>query len=213
MTVDKKIDEGSFKLFFTDGSSTPQYGSFGSFFPGDSRTRSYTWEYLKALVPMNISYNSEFFSSEPSSLKLNWAPPGKDCNLMSLAAKAAANKAAANKAAADKAAADKAAADKAAVEKATEKADAARAAADAALAAADKAAADKAAAQEAADKAAADKAAAEKIIQDAKLEAARILSKAKAEATKKTTVTCVKGKVTKKVTAVSPKCPSGYKKK
>ncbi len=28
---------------------------------------------------------------------------------------------------------------------------------------------------------------------------------------KKTTITCVKGKVTKKVTAVSPKCPSGYK--
>ena len=30
---------------------------------------------------------------------------------------------------------------------------------------------------------------------------------------KKTTITCIKGKVTKKVTAVKPKCPSGYKKK
>ena len=30
---------------------------------------------------------------------------------------------------------------------------------------------------------------------------------------KKTTITCVKGKLTKKVTAVKPKCPSGYKKK
>ena len=30
---------------------------------------------------------------------------------------------------------------------------------------------------------------------------------------KKTTIICVKGKVTKKVTAVSPKCPTGYKKK
>lgn len=30
---------------------------------------------------------------------------------------------------------------------------------------------------------------------------------------KKTTITCVKGKTTKKVTAVAPKCPSGYKKK
>ena len=30
---------------------------------------------------------------------------------------------------------------------------------------------------------------------------------------KKTTITCVKGKVTKKVTAVNPKCPAGYKKK
>ena len=30
---------------------------------------------------------------------------------------------------------------------------------------------------------------------------------------KKTTITCVKGKLTKKVTAVNPKCPTGYKKK
>jgi hypothetical protein len=30
---------------------------------------------------------------------------------------------------------------------------------------------------------------------------------------KKTTITCVKGKSTKKVTAVAPKCPVGYKKK
>lgn len=30
---------------------------------------------------------------------------------------------------------------------------------------------------------------------------------------KATTITCVKGKTTKKVTAVNPKCPSGYKKK
>jgi hypothetical protein len=30
---------------------------------------------------------------------------------------------------------------------------------------------------------------------------------------KKTTITCVKGKTVKKVTAVAPKCPAGYKKK
>ena len=33
----------------------------------------------------------------------------------------------------------------------------------------------------------------------------------KAVVTKKTTITCVKGKATKKVTAVKPKCPTGYK--
>jgi hypothetical protein len=39
-------------------------------------------------------------------------------------------------------------------------------------------------------------------------------AKAKLEAAKKkTTITCVKGKLTKKVSAVKPKCPSGYKKK
>jgi hypothetical protein len=36
-------------------------------------------------------------------------------------------------------------------------------------------------------------------------------AEAKAAAIKKTTLTCVKGKLTKKVTAVKPKCPSGYK--
>jgi len=30
---------------------------------------------------------------------------------------------------------------------------------------------------------------------------------------KKTIITCIKGKVVKKVTAVKPACPSGYKKK
>ncbi len=32
-------------------------------------------------------------------------------------------------------------------------------------------------------------------------------------AVKKTTITCVKGKSSKKVTALAPKCPAGYKKK
>jgi len=80
--------------------------------------------------------------------------------------------------------------------------------------------------QEAEAKAAADKVAAEKIITDAESEAAKIIAdaeseaakiiadaKAKAAATKKTTITCIKGKLTKKVTAVNPKCPKGYKKK
>ena len=38
-------------------------------------------------------------------------------------------------------------------------------------------------------------------------------AEAKTAALKKTTITCVKGKLTKKVTAVKPKCPSGYKSK
>jgi len=36
---------------------------------------------------------------------------------------------------------------------------------------------------------------------------------AKTGASKKTTITCIKGKLTKKVTAVKPLCPAGYKKK
>jgi peptidyl-prolyl cis-trans isomerase B (cyclophilin B) len=70
--------------------------------------------------------------------------------------------------------------------------------------------------QEAEAKIAAEKAAGEKIISDAKAEAARILAETKAKvatAAKKITITCVKGKLTKKVTAVKPVCPAGYKKK
>lgn len=36
-------------------------------------------------------------------------------------------------------------------------------------------------------------------------------AEAKVAAVKKTTITCVKGKLTKKVTSVKPKCPGGYK--
>jgi chemotaxis protein histidine kinase CheA len=60
--------------------------------------------------------------------------------------------------------------------------------------------------QAAAAKAAAAKAAAAKA-------AAAKAAAAKAAALKKTTITCVKGKLTKKVTAVKPVCPAGYKKK
>jgi hypothetical protein len=40
---------------------------------------------------------------------------------------------------------------------------------------------------------------------------AKLEAEAKAAALKKTTIACIKGKLTKKVTAVKPKCPSGYK--
>lgn len=62
--------------------------------------------------------------------------------------------------------------------------------------------------QEAEARAAADKAAADlKAKQEA--EAAALAAAAK----KKVTITCIKGKLTKRVTAVKPKCPKGYKKK
>ena len=140
-------------------------------------------------------------------------------DLKAAAAKVAAElKAAAEKIAADKSVAElKAAAEKAAADlKAKIAAD--KAAADL-KAAADKAAAElKAVAEKAAAdlKAAADKAAAEKVLADAKASAAKILADAKAKAAaalKKTTITCVKGKLTKKVTAVKPVCPKGYTKK
>ena len=83
-------------------------------------------------------------------------------------------------------------------------------------AAAEKAAAELKAKQEADAKAAADKVVADKAAAELK---AKQEADAKAAATKttaakkKTTITCVKGKLTKKVTAVKPVCPKGYKKK
>jgi len=104
-----------------------------------------------------------------------------------------------------KAIAAKAAAVKAAAElKAKQEAEA-KAAADKAAAA--KADAELKAKQEAEAKAAADKADAElKAKQEAE-------AKAKAVASKKRSITCVKGKLVKKVTGIGPKCPSGYKSK
>ena len=151
-------------------------------------------------------------------------------------ADAAAAKAADDKVIADAAAA-KAAADKVIADAAAAKAAAAKVLADAAAkAAADKVLVD-AAVKAAADKVIADaKMQAEKILADAKAaaelkakqeadvqaKAAQILADAKAKfdaaakivsAKKMTTITCVKGKLTKKVTAVKPICPAGYKQK
>ena len=71
-------------------------------------------------------------------------------------------------------------------------------------------------AKQEAEEAAAKAAAELKAKQDAEAQAAAELkakqeADAKAAALKKTTITCVKGKLTKKVSAVKPKCPSGYK--
>ena len=82
-----------------------------------------------------------------------------------------------------------------------------------------KAAAELKAKQEAEAKATADKIAAIKAAAEAAADAraaeikAEEEAAAKAAASKKITITCVKGKLTKKVTAIRPVCPSGYKKK
>ena len=192
-TPDKKLDEGSFKLFFADGTSEPQYGGFNYFFPADTRDRSYSWEYLKTKEPLVIEYNAGFFSAKYDTAKLNWVLPGKPCNLTPSipevswdgkqrytneldwklcvgGAQVLGTK------------------HNCGIEPDVAKAEAA------ALAAITKAAADAKAAQ---DKVAA----AAKAVQD------------KINSVKSQTVTCVKGKVTKKVTATNPKCPAGYKKK
>ncbi len=54
----------------------------------------------------------------------------------------------------------------------------------------------------------------DKKIESAVAEALRIFeSRKKAEVMKMKTIACVKGKLSKKVTGLTPKCPKGFKKK
>lgn len=71
---DEKIDEGAFKLYYRDTTGgSPQYGFFGSLFPGDSITRSYTFEELKSKPFDVLEYSHDnFFSSEPLEDSLKW---------------------------------------------------------------------------------------------------------------------------------------------
>jgi hypothetical protein len=71
-TSDKKLDEGSFKLFFTDGTSEAQYGAFNSFFPDGGNTRSYTWEWLNGKEPWLIEWEAGFFAKTPTNVGLKW---------------------------------------------------------------------------------------------------------------------------------------------
>ena len=160
-TADKKIDEGSFKLFFADGSSEPQYGGFNFFFPNDTRDRSHTWEFLKTKEPLVIGYNTGFFSATYDTSKLNWVIPGKPCNLVPSAP----------------------AVDWTGKQRYSSDLDWKLCVSGAEISG---------------------------IKPNCGLDPA--LSKVQSKQ-KSTTITCVKGKLTKKVTAVSPKCPAGYKKK
>jgi hypothetical protein len=163
-TADKKIDEGSFKLFFADGSSEPQYGGFNFFFPNDTRDRSHTWEFLKTKEPLVIGYNTGFFSATYDTSKLNWVIPGKPCNLVPSAP----------------------AVDWTGKQRYSSDLDWKLCVSGAEISG---------------------------IKPNCGLDPALSKVQSKQKSTKPTTITCVKGKLTKKVTAVSPKCPAGYKKK
>jgi hypothetical protein len=71
---DQKILEGAFKLYYRDESGgLPQYGFFDYLFPGDSKTRSYTFEELKSKLFDVLEYHHDnFFSNEPLPDSLKW---------------------------------------------------------------------------------------------------------------------------------------------
>ena len=163
-TADKKLDEGSFKLFFADGSSEPQYGGFNFFFPNDTRDRSHTWEFLKTKEPLVIGYNAGFFSAKYDTSKLNWVIPGKPCNLVPSAP----------------------AVDWTGKQRYSSDLDWKLCVSGAEISG---------------------------IKPNCGLDPALSKVQSKQNSTKQFTITCVKGKLTKKVTAANPKCPTGFKKK
>ena len=72
-TNDQVIDEGSFKMFYAyESGGLPQYGFFGSLFPGDTRNRTHTFETLKNKSFDVLEYGDNFFSSEPNENSLHW---------------------------------------------------------------------------------------------------------------------------------------------
>jgi len=71
---DEAIDEGSFKMYYKhESGGLPQYGFFGKLFPGDTKTRSYTFEELKSKLFDVLEYHHDnFFSKEPLEDSLKW---------------------------------------------------------------------------------------------------------------------------------------------
>lgn len=69
--IDSAIDEGSFKLYGDE--NLPQYGSFDKLFPGDSITRSYTFEEEKHISFDILAYHhDQFFEDSPPEEALIW---------------------------------------------------------------------------------------------------------------------------------------------
>ena len=72
-TIKKVIEQGSFKIFYKDSGSEPQFGFFNKLYPGESTTRSYTFKALKSKEPLLIEYGADlFFNDKPSSGTLKW---------------------------------------------------------------------------------------------------------------------------------------------
>lgn len=72
-TPDKEITESNFTIFSLVGEEKKyQTGMFGKLFPGESKTRSYTFKVLNSQKYHLIEYNTEFLTPTPTSSKLKW---------------------------------------------------------------------------------------------------------------------------------------------
>lgn len=67
-----RIDQDSFKLYLTDGSSHRQFGFFNSLMPGQSAERTYRFELLKTEIPAILEYGDVFFNESPQKGNPLW---------------------------------------------------------------------------------------------------------------------------------------------
>lgn len=217
---EKQISEGSFTLFFEDGTSSPQYGIFGLIAPQDYREKSYIWEYPKNLNLVSITYISRLSPEVPLASKLSWAVPGKGCLVSILL---------------DKAKAEKQAAEQRIAERDALKKETAERAREALKVLVDQAATYRAdlikRINELIKRAPSERPKlntlslsisgfgaisetnykdAEKLLYSISDQVDEIQYRYESSLR---TITCIKGKQVKKITGVAPKCPSGYKKK
>ncbi|CAN7459299.1 copper amine oxidase N-terminal domain-containing protein [Paenibacillus sp. LjRoot56] len=72
-TTDKAIDEATFKIYYDNGDSEPQYGFFGKLMPTESISRTYTFKATKSQKAFCLEYGTKtFFSKQPSTNTLKW---------------------------------------------------------------------------------------------------------------------------------------------
>jgi hypothetical protein len=64
-----RIDEGQLTLYFTNRAPMPQYGFFNTVMPGQSTSRSYTFDVLHTETPFLLEYDDTF---APTTNRLQW---------------------------------------------------------------------------------------------------------------------------------------------
>ena len=75
-TTSLAIDEATFKLYFSNDVSIPQYGSFGRVYPGSPVSRHYQYTALKTSIPSVLEYDQDgFFSTAPIQGSAQWTVP------------------------------------------------------------------------------------------------------------------------------------------
>ena len=78
VSTNRDFTEGSFSLFFQDGSKLRQFGMFNKIFPGGSSSRNYVFEWVGNKSPSLIEFEADFFANEPSKNGLLWEIDSND---------------------------------------------------------------------------------------------------------------------------------------